>query len=300
MDLSISIVSWNTRLYLADCLRSIEATMDGLDVEVIVVDNASHDSSADMVRQSFPWVRLVQNQENLGFARANNQAIRMSRADLILLLNSDTEVRSSALAELVEFMRSHRKAGAAGARLLNTDGSLQPSCHPMLAPWREIWRLLLLDRISQRSSYPMDRWGMIEPRRVDVIKGACLMLRREALDTVGLLDERYFMFTEEIDLCHRLAVGGWELWWIPRAEVLHHGGISTRQIEPRMNVELYRSKVQFVRKFSGERQARLFKIMLRLVYRPRLLFTALTGGSSSSSARRLAIYRAVIEALPEM
>jgi len=179
VDLSIIIVNWNTREMLAGCLKSIEEgrrkkeDLVAPTIEVIAVDNASSDGSAVMVRERFPWATLIENAENVGFAAANNQGIREAAGRYVMLLNSDTEVRPGALEALLRFMETHPRAGACGARLVNADGSLQPSCHPMLTPGREFWRLMFLDKLLPRATYPMARWDATSPRRVEVIKGAC-------------------------------------------------------------------------------------------------------------------------------
>jgi GT2 family glycosyltransferase len=304
-DVSVAIVSWNTRDLLARCLQSVGQSGS---IEVFVVDNASSDGSAPMVRQRFPWVHLIQNKQNVGFAAANNQAIRLSgdcpgpggRRPYIVLLNSDTEVRPGALGALVAFVQAHPRAGAAGARLLNSDGSLQPSCHPMLTPGRELWRLLFMERIWPRATYPMQRWDPETPRQVEALKGACLLLRREALDQVGLLDEGYFMYTEEVDLCYRLARAGWQLWWLPQAVVVHHEAQSSRQAAEPMYLQLYRSKVQFYRKFGGPRRAERFKWLLRLAYWPRLTVAGLGAAFSPSLADRARTFRRLLAELPGM
>jgi hypothetical protein len=270
MNLSIVIVNWNTRDMLATCLESVLASVAYLEMEVIVVDNASSDGSAQMVRERFPQVCLIENQTNVGFARANNQALQRCQGRLVLLLNSDTRVLGDALGQLVAFMEGHPRAGAAGSTLLNDDGSLQPSCHPMLTPGREFWRLIFLDALLHRATYGAEFWKSSQARQVEVIKGACLMLRREALSEVGLLDESYFMYTEEMDLCLRLAKAGWQLWWVPAAQIIHYGEASSRQAAQDMYIQLYRSKIQFYRKFGGETRARLFKWLVRLAYWPRL------------------------------
>jgi N-acetylglucosaminyl-diphospho-decaprenol L-rhamnosyltransferase len=306
--LSVVIVNWNARELLARCLTSIEAHLPEVPYEVWVVDNASQDGSAAMVREQFPGVRLLENEENVGFAAANNLAIRESRAypepgrrsRYTLLLNPDTEVRPRALQALVAFMEAHPQAGAVGARLLNPDGSLQPSCHPMLTPGREFWRLMFLERIWPRASYPMHRWDTGTPRQVEVIKGACLTLRGKALDQVGLLDAGYFMYTEEVDLCYRLAQAGWELWWVPEAEVVHHEAASTRQAAEAMYVELYRSKVRFYRKYGGEAGAGRFKRLVRLAYGLRLAVAALGSPFSPALAQRARTCRRLLAELPGM
>jgi GT2 family glycosyltransferase len=270
MKLSIVIVNWNTRDLLATCLESVLASAANSEMEVIVVDNASSDGSARMVRERFPQVYLIENQTNVGFACANNQAMQRCRGRFVLLLNSDTRVLSDALGQLVAFLEGHPRAGAAGPTLLNGDGSLQPSCHPMLTPAREFWRLIFLDTLLHRATYGAGFWNSSLPRPVEVIKGACLMLRREALSEVGLLDETYFMYTEEMDLCLRLAQAGWQLWWVPAAQIIHYGEASSRQAAQDMYIQLYRSKIQFYRKFGGETRASFFKWLVRLAYWPRL------------------------------
>ena len=298
-DLSVIIVNWNTREMLAECLRSIEDCRLKIEdcpssIETIVVDNASADGSASMVREQFPVVRLIENTENVGFAAGNNQGIRATTGRYVVLLNPDTEVVPDALGTLAAFMDAHPRAGACGPRLLNADGSVQPSAHPMLTPGRELWRLLFFDRLLPRATYPMHRWDPATPRRVEVIKGACLALRREALEQVGLLDEDYFMYTEEVDLCHRLALAGWELWWAPRAAVVHYGEGSSKQAREEMYLQLYRSKVQFYRKFGGERRAATFKRFLRLAYQPRAAAMTIAGMVRQDSRPRAHTYRRLL------
>ncbi len=299
IDLSIIIVNWNTAAMLSDCLRSLKSVSGGLATEVIVVDNGSIDGSADLVRRDFPHVRLIANETNVGFARANNQGMGARTGRYIALLNSDTVVREGAMATLVRFLDAHPRAGAAGPRLLNADGSLQPSCHPVLTPGREFWRLLLLDRLFPRATYPMGRWPE-EPREVEVIKGACLVVRKAALDGVGLLDERYFMYSEEMDLCVRIARAGWGLYWVPAASVVHFGGASTQQAAESMYLELYRSKVAFQAKIFGRGSAWRLKLFVALAYLPRWIVAAVGGLWSRSLAVRACTYRRLLAALPGM
>lgn len=273
MRLSIIIVSWNTKDLLARGLESVQtggqSDPGAGAIETFVVDNASNDGSAEMVAERFPSVRLIANHENVGFARANNQALAQTSGDAILLLNPDAILHPGALSALLDFLASHPQAAAVGPRLLNADGSLQPSCHPMLTPEREFWRLIFLDRLLPRATYAMHRWDTITPRQVEAIKGACLLLRRQALHQVGWLDDAYFMYTEEVDLCYRLSQAGWELWYEPAAVVTHLGGASAGQMPEEMVMQLYRSKVHFYRKFGGEAQAQRFKTLVRLAYWPR-------------------------------
>ena len=292
IDLSIAIVNWNTRDLLAGCLFSIQKEYQRsipLNIETFVVDNASADGSTQMVLERFPWVRLIVNQKNLGFAQANNQAIQQSTGRYVLLLNSDTEVHPGALRTLVAFMDSHSQAGACGARLIDGDGTLEHACHPMLTPEREFWRLAFFDRLWPRATYSMETWDIETPQQVEVIKGACLLLRREAMDKVGWLDDRFHMYTEEVDICYRLAQAGWELWYVPRAVVTHYGAASSKQIADDMYVQLYRSKIQFYRKVGGQGSARRFKILTTAAYLPRVLL---------HPKRR--VYRRLLLELPNM
>jgi hypothetical protein len=253
-----------------------------------------------MVRERFPRARLIANAENVGFARANNQAMAMCSGRYAVLLNSDTEVRPGALRELVAFMDRRPDVGAAGPLLLNADGSLQPSCHPMLTPGREFWRLMFLDRLRPQATYAMERWSREEPHVVEVIKGACLMLRRATLDQVGLLDERYLIYTEEVDLCYRNAQAGWGLYWVPTAHVMHFGAASTSQMAERMYIQLYRSKVQFIAKFGGRVRAAVFKVLIAMAYLPRVLSLGLLSLARRGLRERARIAWRLLLALPGM
>lgn len=300
MHLSIIIISWNTKDLLARCLESVQ-TEGGGDrgagaIETFVVDNASIDGSTEMVAGRFPSVRLIANRENVGFARANNQALSQATGDAILLLNPDAVLHPGALAALLDFLASHPQAAAVGPRLLNADGSLQPSCHPMLTPEREFWRLIFLDRLLPRATYPIHRWDAVTPRRVEAIKGACLLLRRQALHQVGWLDDAYFMYTEEVDLCYRLSQAGWELWYEPAAVVTHFGGASAGQMPDEMVMQLYRSKVHFYRKFGGEARAQRFKMLVRLAYWPRF-FAARLAAALGRPLLPTATYRRLLSEL---
>ncbi len=299
--LAIIIVNWNTRDLLAQCLQSIEMEMRVCrDIGTFVVDNASQDGSVQMVRSNFPWVHLIANDVNIGFARANNQAIQRSDAQFVMLLNSDTEVHSGALRSVLDFMEGHPDAGGCGARLLNADGSLQASCHPVLTPAREFWRLTFLDRLWPKATYTQENWDLNQPHQVEVIKGACLVLRRMALDEVGLLDERYFMYTEEMDLCYRLLQARWTLWWVPQAVITHYGEASSRQVAEDMYVQLYKSKIQFHRKFGGQRRVKCFKRLLLLVYWPRLILASLGANFRPQFAVRARTYRRLLSELTMM
>jgi GT2 family glycosyltransferase len=275
MKLSIIIVNWNTRDLLRECLSSIYKHPPSAAFEVLVVDNASADGSVQMLEEGFPQVRLIENHENIGFARANNQAIQQSIGHYVLLLNPDTQVKPNTLVDLVEFLDENPQAGAAGPRLLNPDGNLQTSCYPAPTLSKELWRLFHLDKLYTYGVYAMQAWDLDAPRSVDIVKGASLILRREALDQVGLLDEDYFIYTEEVDLCYRLKKSGWQLFWVPRSQVIHHEGQSTQLKSREMFLQLYKSKLIFFRKNHGSLAAGIYKAILFTASLTRLVVSPL-------------------------
>ena len=275
MDLSIILISWNVADLLVNCLRSIFAhPPDGV-FEVWVVDNASHDNSVQIIQEQFPQVKLILNEKNVGFAAANNQALQASNGRFALLLNPDTVVSEETLQKLVGFLDENPQVGAAGSLYQNPDGSLQPSCYPFPTVAREFWRLLHMDKLYAFGVYNMQRWSKETPREVDALQGASLLLRRAALEETGLLDTSYFMYTEEIDLCYRLHLKGWTLYWVPQSRIVHLGGQSTRQDALKMFLHLYGSKVQFFRKHYGERSARSYKRVLKFTSGIRLALTSI-------------------------
>ena len=254
MDLAIITVSYNTRDLLADCLEAALAGLEqsGLDGQVWVVDNASADGSADMVRQRFPSVALIAHDENVGFAAGNNLALKTMgfgnhvHPRHVLFLNPDTRVVGDALGTLVSALDSMPSAGAVGARLVHGDGSFQhsafafPGAAQIFFDFFPLHHRLLDSRLNGR--YPRAWYEAGRPFPVDHPLGAALMVRGEALAQVGSFDERYFMYCEEIDLCRRIKKAGWEIYCVPAAEVVHLVGQSTQQFRDTMFVALWRSR----------------------------------------------------------
>lgn len=305
MKLSIVIVSWNTRKLLRACLNSIlRGCGDGFDFEILAVDNASSDGSAEMIRRDFPEVRLFQLPENIGFARANNHAVREARGQYVLLLNPDTKVGTGAIRRLVDFMEQRPKAGAVGPRVLNPDGSLQTSCYPSPTLFREFWRLFHLDRIKPLALYEMEEWDCDLSRQVEVLQGACLLVRGAAFRESGLLDEDYFIYSEDVDLCRRLREAGWTLHWEPGATVLHYGAQSTTQVEDPMFLRLYEGKVAYFRKHHGPGSAAVYKVILLMASLSRQILGPIAMLKRSSRRRRdLSLarrYRLLVRALPHL
>ncbi|MCL5027162.1 MAG: glycosyltransferase family 2 protein [Chloroflexi bacterium] len=246
--LSIIIVSWNIAPLVSDCLRSIPAGAGNLEYRVIVVDNASTDSTPERVAQDFPEVKLIRNSENAGFARANNQGIRSAEGSrYVLLLNGDTIVKAGALATMARFMDQHPGVGACGPRLVRPDGRPQPYAFgndptlPYIIARRAKQRLFRRD---------LHDWAASEVREVDWVSGACLMVRDRALQQVGLLDDNMFMYFEDNDWCLRIRKAGWKVCHNPMAEVIHLGGQSLAK-NPSARQEYHRSLRYFYAKHYG-------------------------------------------------
>jgi N-acetylglucosaminyl-diphospho-decaprenol L-rhamnosyltransferase len=254
-DLSVVIVSYQVRELVQSCLTSILGHKSTISTQVFLVDNASGDSTVDLVRESFPSVHLVANLENRGFSAANNQALKLATGRYMMLLNPDTVLpagRPNALDTLVAFMDSHSRAGACGPVLRFPDGTLQHSAFrfPTLSQiyidlFPVNWRLLE-SRLNGR--YPRAVYEARKPFLVDHPLGAAFVVRREAAETVGWLDEGFFIYAEEIDWALRLRASGWERWCVPGAEIIHYEAQSTSQFPERMLVELWRARFHLFQK----------------------------------------------------
>ncbi len=245
-DLAVIIVNWNTRQLLLDCLAALPAATAGIASEVWVVDNGSSDGSVAAVRAMFPKVQVIANAANLGFAAANNQAIRASTSYHVLLLNSDTLPAPGALAAQVRFLDANPGVGMVGPCLRNGDGSVQLSYARFPTLLSELRGRNLRERRAFAAADGAEAYS------VDWVGGASLIVRRTALEGFGLLDEGYFMYTEEQDWCYRARQAGWAICYLPGAEVVHLGGQSSRMASSRMKAELYKSKLRFFRKHYGQ------------------------------------------------
>ncbi|MBU1026165.1 MAG: glycosyltransferase family 2 protein [Candidatus Margulisbacteria bacterium] len=232
-DLSIVIVSWNVSDLLKECLASIYANQESLNLEVFVVDNNSQDNTCSMVKKEFPQVQLIENKENLGFTRANNQAIRKASSKYIFVLNPDTIVQPQALSNIVKFMEEHPDCGALGPKLLNPDGTLQLSCRSFPTLKTQLYTTLFLDNLFPKSKlfgkHLMSYWPHNEIKEIDQPMGAAILLRKETLDQVGLFDENIFVFYDEVDLCYRIKKAGFKIMFTPAAQITHYGGQSFKQ-----------------------------------------------------------------------
>ena len=252
MDLSVIIVSWNTRELLRACLHALKSEIDLSRTEVFLVDNASADGSAEMVGKDFNWVSLVANSQNLGFAAANNQALANCTGRYILLLNPDTEVQPGAIKTLLSFFDAHPKAGVVAPQLLNSDKSVQRSCRQFPTFQGMLFELMGLSRLfpdkPKFREYKMLDWNHDDEREVDQPEGACLLIRREVIDQVGELDEGYFMLFEEVDWCYRVKQTSWQIWFTPAAKVVHHYGQSIKQVKSKMIISSHKGLYRFWKK----------------------------------------------------
>ena len=248
-DLSICTVNWNTRRDLEQALASVLNSDSGVRVQVVVLDNASEDGSAEMVRERFPTAALLESDENVGFARGYNRAAREAEGRHLLMLNPDTIVRPGALERLVSFLDSHARVGAAGPRLLNPDGSLQFSCRHFPRPLAAVFRNTPLGRVAPGNrftrDYLMTDWDHNEVREVDWVSGAAICIRREAWEEAGGFDEGYFMYAEDMDWCLRAREAGWGIYYVPEAVIVHRIGGSSDQRPTAMVVEFHRSMARF-------------------------------------------------------
>jgi len=250
MDLSIIIVNWNTKNLLLQCLEAVDQTAGTVTTEIFVVDNRSADGSGTAVKERFPGVTLIENRVNLGFAKANNQALSLAKGDYLLLLNPDTRAEVGAIERLFYFMKAHPEAGAAGPQLLHPDGTKQNSIANFPSLATELLNKRFLRWLFPKE-FPGKEKDYREPLEVDSVIGACMMVRREAMEQVGLLDENYFLFLEETDWCYRLKKAGWKIYHVPQAEVYHFQGKGVEMEKKRARIEYYRSRALFFKKNRG-------------------------------------------------
>lgn len=248
-DASIVIISYNTRALLENCLVSLFSSVTGLSFEVWVVDNASSDGSADMVENRFPLVRCIRNNTNLGFARANNQAISQTTGRYIVLLNSDTIMMPLTLETIVSFMDKHQDIGICGGQLLNQDGSLQNSIANIPSLATELLNKSFLRRMFP-DKYPGKELKIEVPSEVESIVGACMVVSHKAIEDVGMLDERYFFFFEETDWCLSMKKAGWRIFFHPHAKIVHLQGASAKKIHIPARIEYWKSRYLFFKKHS--------------------------------------------------
>ena len=268
MDISVVIVSWNTRELTLQCLDSLADT-GGLQTEIIVVDNASHDGSPDSIETLFPKVRIIRNPCNLGFSGANNIGIRQSMGDYICLVNSDVVVLRGCLSNMYHYMEAHPGIGLLGPKILWPDArTVQRSCMGYPTIWNMLCRALGMDALFPQlkifGGFLMPHWRHNNVREVDVINGCFWMVRRSAMNVVGLLDENFFMYAEDIDWCKRFKDQGWRVVFYPGAEAIHYGGASSAAMPARFYVAKQYANYQYWKKHHSRRSTGLYFLILLL------------------------------------
>ena len=263
-DVSISIVAYQSRELLRECLHSIQSNVRDLHLEIIVVDNGSDDGTVEMLSRHYPDVRLIRNDRNAGFARPNNQAIQASHGKYILLLNPDTIVLPQALEQLVEFADAHPQIGIVGPKVLNRDGTMQLQCRRSFAtPWDLFCYFSRLSKLFPKSRlfarYLVTYRDENEIHPVDAISGSCMLIRRAMIEQIGLLDEQFFAYQEDTDYSFRAHQAGWEVYYYPRAQIVHHASRGGSRVDPyRSIVEWHRSYFRYYRKHLAARYFFLF------------------------------------------
>lgn len=277
MDLSIVIVNYNTRNILKECLYSIKQNSGNIEYEVIVVENASNDGSAEMVRSEYPGILLIQNVENLGFAKANDQGIRIARGQYILLLNSDTVVLGDSLKPCIDFMSRNPRIGILGCGVFDHFRPMQLTCyrHPNLLTEAIFFTIKILKdfRDPFTDLKWMCYWDHLATKEVDCLAGCFMLVRREVFDKVGLLDERFFLYYEDAEFCWRVRrKSEYKIVYYPDAKIVHMGGMSKNLDSPFKATMAYRSAIQFFELCYGEVQKKAFIFICTAIWTIELLF----------------------------
>ena len=267
MKLSVIIVNYNVRAYLEQCLRTVFKALEGIEGEVFVVDNQSTDGSTEMVRERFPQVSLIANAENVGFSRANNQAIRTSTGEHVLLLNPDTVVGEDVFHKVLAFLDAEPTSGGLGVRMIDGTGQFLPeSKRGLPTPAVAFYKIIGLTRLFPRSRvfgrYHLGHLPEHEAARIEILSGACMFLRRKTLDEVGLLDESFFMYGEDIDLSYRITLGGYHNWYLPQARIIHYKGESTKKSSVNYVFVFYNAMAIFAQKHFTRRRTNLLSLLI--------------------------------------
>ena len=276
IDVSVIVVNLNTRALLAECLASVLHSKG--EKEVIVVDNGSVDGSAEMVERDFPHVQLIRNKTNERFAKPNNDAMKSAQGRYVLLLNSDASLKDSALEKLVTYMDAHSDVGMCGPQLLYPDGRVQPSCRGFVSLWSHACDMLLLDRLFRRSRFfarsEMTFFDHLSEREVDHVMAAAVLVRMSAVQRVGMFDESFSIYYNDLDWSYRMKRAGWRIVFYPEAQVVHHLGRTARPMI--RDLEIFREQhdniLYFYEKHFGRHTAILYKGLLIVGFAPRALF----------------------------
>lgn len=267
--LSVIVVNYNVEYFLEQCLNSVKKALENVNGEVFVVDNNSIDNSVEMVRNRFPEYYLIDNKINLGFSKANNQAIHLSKGEYVLLLNPDTVVEEDTFEKVVKFMDEHPDAGGLGVRMLDGKGVFLPESKrglptPLVAFYKIFGLSKLFPKSKKFGQYHLGYLSEFETNEIEILSGAFMLMRKEALDKVGLLDEAFFMYGEDIDLSYRIIKGGYKNYYFPETRIIHYKGESTKKSSVNYVFVFYRAMVIFAEKHFSNKHAKLFSIIINL------------------------------------
>ena len=305
-DLTVIVVTWNSSGPLVNCLRALEAAREVIPLELFIVDNASTDGSADVARQVAPWAQVIENHDNRGFAAANNQGLCRAQGRYVVLLNPDTWLPDDAWGQMVAFLDEHPNVGVLGPRIVDRDGIIDPRCarrYPSLRS--ELFEKLRLDRRFPHSrlfgDYLMTYWDHKDSREVEALSGACMMIRREVIEDVGLLDEDFFMYGEDVEWCYRIKKTGWQVFFYTQATVMHWGARSSQLVAEQMGIEALRSMYLFFLKTRGPRYAAAYRILIlglsiakQVVFRVGSLVCR-SGEARSRYRKKVQLHKSILE-----
>lgn len=269
MKLSVIIVNYNVEYFLEQCLYSVRKASKGIEMDVFVVDNNSVDGSNRMVREKFPEVILIENKENIGFSRANNQAIRLSTAEYVLLLNPDTVVEDDTFQKVIQFMDQHPDAGALGVKMLDGKGKFLPESKrglptPMTAFYKIFGLSALFPRSKRFGRYHLGFLDKDKTAEIEIIAGAFMLMRKSVLDQTGLLDEAFFMYGEDIDLSYRITLAGFKNYYFPETRIIHYKGESTKKSSVNYVFVFYNAMIIFARKHFSSQRAQTFSVLIHI------------------------------------
>ena len=269
MKLTVVIVNYNVEHFLEQCLLSVRKASKAVETEVYVVDNISIDGSVAMVKEKFPEVILIENKENVGFSKANNQAMRLAKGEYILLLNPDTVVEEDTFAKVVEFMDAHPEAGGLGVKMIDGKGAFLPESKrglptPSVAFYKIFGLSTLFPKSKRFGRYHLGYLDNDEINEIEILSGAFMLMRKETLDKVGLLDEDFFMYGEDIDLSYRIILGGYKNYYFPKTKIIHYKGESTKKSSVNYVFVFYNAMIIFAKKHFSEKNANTFSILIKL------------------------------------
>lgn len=270
IDVSVIVIAWNVRELLYNCLKSVYKETRGINYEVIYVDNASDDGSVKMVKERFPAVRIIENEENKGFITANNQGIEISKGKYVLLLNSDTIILDNAIAKAVKFVDQHPEAAVIGCRVLNPDMTLQRTCSMYHSLLNMFLAATYLYKIFPRNMFfgrhDMTWWDFDDVKEVEVVYGCFSLVRREAINQIGLMDPRYFVFGDDPDWCYRFSKAGWKIFFTPEPRIIHYGGQTTKKMADKFILQLYGSHLIFMKLHRSKLSFPIARVLIALFF----------------------------------